>query len=380
MVKKRSSLFDYSKKYKKDKFIRIVSQFVLFLLTIALGFAAAFFTGPYFGLTISYLLLTAIVGLNAWLFDFRLALFTASVFTVLLWSFSAGSTDLNTILNFFAFLVASIFISLIIDKSKNTDLVKRYKKKEEEYAKSFLSLHKDYDRVKGEVRARDEFLSIASHELKTPLTSMLLQLERMLHNIRNAPLAKFSVAELMKTLANAEIQIRKLAKMINDLLNVSLITTGRLNLDLEQVDLSGVVKEVVKNSLDILKREGYKVYLDAKVSAVGKWDKLRIEQVITNFLSNAIKYGQGKPIEIKVTNRGSLARFRIKDQGIGIAPDQKSALFEKFKRGDEKEQNKGLGVGLYIANQIIKAHKGEIKVISKPKKGATFVVDLPLSK
>ena len=261
-----------------------------------------------------------------------------------------------------------IVIRVLISIVRRTSEVKELKR-EKVYAQTFTQLHDDYAKASEEIRARDEFLSIASHELKTPLTSMLLKLHNMINNIRNVSLANFSVPELMKVLENAEQQIKSLATMINDLLNVSLITTGRMDLDLENFDLVAATKRVKENFSEALERKHYLVKIDVKSPVIGFWDRARIEQVITNLLSNAIKYGENKPIEIKVFSSDGIGKFIIKDQGIGIATEKQKMLFNRFTRVTPTDgEKKGLGVGLYITHQIVKAHNGRVKLFSIPKK------------
>ncbi len=208
---------------------------------------------------------------------------------------------------------------------------------------------------------------------------MLLQLQTALHNIRNVSLANFSVEKLLKMLESAEQQTNRISKMINDLLNVSLITTRKLDLELREVDLSKLTKEVVESFSERLEHEGYKLKLDADSSVVGKWDKIRIEQAVSNLLSNAIKYGDRKPIEVKVTNHNETAKISVVDHGIGIPTEHRENIFALFERAPPQDKYKGLGVGLYITNQIVKAHHGNIRVDSRENKGSTFTIELPLN-
>lgn len=274
-------------------------------------------------------------------------------------------------------LIIGGLISFIVDKTtQNTELaVLRIRDKE--YHR-IISLHEETIAKQAvEIKARDEFLSIASHELKTPLTSMLLQLQTALHSIRNVSLANFSVEKLMVMLENAEGQTTRLSKMINDLLNVSLITTGRMDLNIQSVNLSEVVKNVIESFSERLTQENYSVDLQLEEAVSGKWDKVRIEQVITNLVSNAIKYGNHKPITIIVKNHGSKALLQVIDQGIGIPADQHQRIFARFERGSQVDKVKGLGIGLYITQQIITAHGGTIAITSKTDSGSKFTVELP---
>lgn len=274
-------------------------------------------------------------------------------------------------------IITSFLANLAWEKSE----IKKLKRQEKIYARTFTLLNDDFRLAQRDIKARDEFLSIVSHELRTPLTTMLLKIHNELNNIRNAPLANFSVQELVGVLKNSEQQINWLKSMINDLLDVSLVTTGRMNLKLEDTDLLNVTKQVKQSFSEILKREKYKLKISTSSHVIGKWDKARLEQVITNLLSNAIKYGNGKPIDIQISKSGSNAKFIIKDGGVGMTPEEQKVIFDLFKRASgPKEYKKGLGVGLFITSQIINIHGGKVKVSSIPSKGTSFTIELPLKK
>ena len=288
-------------------------------------------------------------------------------------------SNLERSIQFLIFIVVVIITRILIGIVRRSSELKMLKKREKIYAKTFIKLHNEYVKARKEIKDRDEFLLIATHELKTPLTSMLLKLENMINNVRNVSLANFSVKELMMVLENAEQQVKSLSMMINNLLNVSLITTGKMNLDRKNFDLVAVTKRVKENFSEVLLRNNYQIKINAKSPVVGYWDKARIEEVITNLFSNAIKYGENKPVEISIVNSGSIGKFIIKDQGVGIPQEKQKMLFDRFTRASPNNgEIKGLGVGLYIANQIVKVHNGRIKLFSLPKKGSTFTVELPL--
>ncbi len=167
--------------------------------------------------------------------------------------------------------------------------------------------------------------------------------------------------------------------MINDLLNISLIATGRMTLDKTSADLVKITKLVLQNFSEMKKMEEYQINFEAKTAVAGHWDSNRIEQAITNLVSNAIKYGRKKPIKISIYNSGDSGKFIIEDQGIGIPPKEQKNLFRRFKRlNEENNHQKGLGVGLYITQQIIKAHGGSIKLESRLNRGSKFTVKLPI--
>lgn len=284
-----------------------------------------------------------------------------------------------SLLDLILFFISALATNSIIHKIRNTKEVAAYKRREKEYLEQIARLHKETVHQQKEIKSRDEFLSIASHELKTPLSAMLLQIQTALYNIRTVSLANFSVEKLLKMLQGTEQQSKRLSKMINDLLNVSLIRTGRLELEKEHVDLGQLVKEVIDRFFEKAEREGCPIYLEVKEKVIGNFDKLRIEQAITNLISNAIKYGDHEPIEVRVEKKGNAGLIKVSDNGIGIPKDRQERIFERFERAVSNHNYKGLGVGLYITQHIIKTHNGKITLQSKPHMGSTFTIELPLT-
>lgn len=275
------------------------------------------------------------------------------------------------------FLAASFTIVLLIEKSNYSDELRKTKKREKELTNLLEIKTLENEKAQNDIRARDEFLSVVSHELKTPLTTMLLEVQQALYNIRNVSLANFSVPNLLKKLEDAEQQTKKLSKMINDLLNASLITTGQMQIDREKVNLTTLVKNKIKQ-LSGSSAANHQIILKVKDNVEGYWDKVRLDQAITNILSNALKYGEGKKIETTIRKSGSKAQIQVEDHGIGIAKEEQKAIFSKFHRAPNGKNHKGLGIGLYVTSQIVDAHNGKIKVKSKPKKGTTLTVELPI--
>ncbi len=235
-----------------------------------------------------------------------------------------------------------------------------------------------YQQAQDAIRARDEFLSIASHELRTPLTPLQLQLQRLVNQLEKESSLNGSSNGMKIALKRSERQVLRLTALVENLLDVSRITSGHLRIQPEWVDLVEVLRDVVGRFTEELGRAGCEVDLDAGESVVGQWDRLRIEQVVTNLIANAIKYGSGKPIEIRLIKNGRTAGFSIRDNGIGIAPEQQTRIFGRFERAVSTRAYGGLGLGLYIAQQILDAHGGRIRVESAPNQGARFIVELPL--
>ncbi|HEY0606591.1 MAG TPA: PAS domain S-box protein [Herpetosiphonaceae bacterium] len=227
------------------------------------------------------------------------------------------------------------------------------------------------------ILARDEFLSIASHELKTPITSLQLQAQSLIRNAKKGGLSSIGQERLLHKLDLITQQTERLTKLTNDLLDVARIRAGRIEMRLEEIDLTQAVREVVLRFEDQIEAAGCSLALDAEPGAMISADRIRLEQVVTNLLSNAIKYGAGQPIEIAVETTATSARLMIRDHGIGIAPDHLERIFVRFERAVSSRNYGGLGLGLYIARQIVESLGGSIQVTSELGVGSTFVVILP---
>ena len=237
-----------------------------------------------------------------------------------------------------------------------------------------------YREAQDAVHLRDEFLGIASHELKTPLTPLRLKLQLLQRQANGARLesASMDAERVADSLDVALRQVRKLTDLVDNLLDVSRITAGRLRLELEEMDLCSVAAELLSRFAPSAAQLGCELELHAPVPVFGRWDRLRVEQVVTNLLSNALKYGPGKPIRVHVEAQGAQARLTVRDEGIGVEPRLRARIFEKFERAVSDRHYGGLGLGLYITRQIVEALGGNVEVDSEPQKGATFTVLLPL--
>jgi len=231
--------------------------------------------------------------------------------------------------------------------------------------------------LRGAVAARDEFLSVASHELRTPLTTLRLVTTTLSRKLAQS--VPENGSDLARQIAVIDRQVVRLETLTSALLDVSRITSGRLALHLEPVDLVVLVHEVV-NRFRADQTEGAPVIeFHSDSSVTGEWDPSRIDQVASNLIANAVSYGKGTPFHVSVDRVGDAARLIVRDEGIGIAADQRLRIFERFERAVSSSNYSGLGLGLWIAKQIVDAHGGTIEVDSEVGRGATFTVTLPRS-
>lgn len=242
------------------------------------------------------------------------------------------------------------------------------------------ALHRSqlYDETREAVAARDEFLSIASHELKTPLTPLKLQLQLLSRQIKKGE-QEISHEKLLNIMQNFDKQLGRLSKLIEDLLDVSRITSGKLSLNLEEFNLAEMINDVLTQYDHQLKKAVIKVVFNSENNIVGFFDRVRLEQVLVNLLTNAVKYAPGKPVSVIVEKKNDMALITVKDQGPGIAEENQERVFKRFERVKNSENIGGLGLGLYISSQIIQAHNGQIRIESELGKGSSFIIEIPLS-
>jgi len=248
-------------------------------------------------------------------------------------------------------------------------------------AETLNAMVAEVERRQGEARealkARDDFLSVASHELKTPLTTLKLLTQRiqmMLQPDKELPEREL----LLRMLSPYDRQVLRLEKLVSQLLDVTRIAAGRLQLEPEVVDLVKLVSELPERFHDELVHAGCTLELSVSGPVVGRWDPFRLDQVLSNLVSNALKYGAGGPIQVSVGQDGSRGYLTVRDHGIGIAPAEQERIFAPFERVVSARHYGGLGLGLYITRQLVEAHGGRITVQSREGEGATFTVELPL--
>jgi PAS domain S-box-containing protein len=222
------------------------------------------------------------------------------------------------------------------------------------------------------IRLRDEFLSIASHELKTPLHSLQLLVQGVIQ--RGSTL---SPAALQQSLPLAARQVKRLTRLVSMLLDVSRIQLGHVTLHREEVDLTGVVQDIAAQFAEEAARARSAITIRGAAHVRGRWDRARIEQVVVNLLSNAIKFGAGGPIDVLVEQDHDRARLVVRDHGIGVAPERLPHIFNRFERGVSARSYGGLGLGLFLVASIVGAHEGSVNAESTLGAGSCFTVELP---
>ena len=209
---------------------------------------------------------------------------------------------------------------------------------------------------------------MASHELKTPITALQLNLQIFQRGFQDQMLND----KLRLSFNRSLNQVKRLTLLVDELLDVSRIASGKMNLNFEEVDLGSLIQETLIQFAD------YPHDCVITPAIVGTWDKSRLEQVLTNLISNAIKYGNSQPFIIRTESDGKEALIIVKDEGVGIDPKNHQRVFERFERAVHGTTIPGLGLGLWICHQIVREHNGTIHLESNPGKGSTFFVRLPL--
>lgn len=230
----------------------------------------------------------------------------------------------------------------------------------------------DNARLLAETQGALELIGVAAHDLGNPLWSLQLRLRRL------RGYADGHDARVREGLTLAEHETRRLGQLVHNMLDLSRLSAGRLALEAEPVDLAQLAREVVERHSEQAHAAGCALTLHADAAVPGRWDKQRLDRVVTNLLSNALKFGRGQPVEVRVHAAEGLARLTVRDRGIGIAPEAQQRVFARFERVHQGARSyAGFGLGLYIVRQLVEAHGGAIHLQSQLGEGAQFTVELP---
>lgn len=226
------------------------------------------------------------------------------------------------------------------------------------------------------VRARDVFLATASHELKTPLSTLSLQIEivrRTLERDRDA-----AIRQLPESLDTLDRQVDRLSRLVTQLLDVSRLVEDRMEFEYEELDLCAIVREVAARFEASAERRGCAITLHIPDRIPGTWDRLRLDQILSNLVSNALKYGGGTDVTVSLSHDASTVCLCVSDSGIGIPADARARIFERFERvASQPGAEGGIGLGLWIVRQIVDRFEGTIEVEGGVGQGSTFRVTLP---
>lgn len=229
------------------------------------------------------------------------------------------------------------------------------------------------------VRVRDDFMSMVSHELRTPLNTLYLETQVRKMHLAKGNLKPFTAEQLPTLIERDQRQIQNMVRLIDDMLDVTRLRRDALSIRPKPFDLTALARRVIDNLAQQADAAGSQITLDAPFEVPGVWDEFRIEQVLTNLLTNALRYGGGKPVQVEVAQNEGVATMSVRDRGIGVAEADQERIFEQFERTDDSRKHAaGLGLGLYITREIVRAHGGTIALESVAGEGSLFEVTLPL--
>ena len=272
----------------------------------------------------------------------------------------------------------NVFVDLYRQSKAMQQQVEALEQSRREQQALLAQLQTTQNELEQAVRMRDDFMSIVAHEVRTPLNGLILETQlRKMHLARDNA-AAFTLEKMHAMVDRDERQIKSLIRLIEDMLDVSRIRTGKLSIRTTRFDLAQLVRNLLQNFAPQIDAAESSVSLVADQPVEGDWDEFRIEQVVSNLLTNALRYGAKGLIEVRVYAEDGQARVEVRDHGIGISEENQRRIFQQFERVSAKTAVAGLGLGLFISEQIVAAHGGFISVESKINEGSLFRVCLPL--
>ncbi|MGY2282627.1 hybrid sensor histidine kinase/response regulator [Pseudomonas gingeri] len=272
----------------------------------------------------------------------------------------------------------NVFVELYRQSKAMKQQVEALEQSRHEQEALLKELRATQEELRHAIRMRDDFMSIVSHEVRTPLNGLILETQLRKMHLAKDNAAAFSLDKMHAMVERDERQIKSLIRLIEDMLDVSRIRTGKLSIRPSRFDLSQLVAKLLEGFAPQVEAAESTLNFHAAEPIVGCWDEFRIEQVISNLLTNALRYGAKSPIDVRVYAQDGEARVEVRDRGIGISEDNQKRIFQQFERVSASHVAAGLGLGLFISEQIVNAHGGTIKLQSTLGEGATFCVCLPL--
>ncbi|MDO9420454.1 MAG: hybrid sensor histidine kinase/response regulator [Herminiimonas sp.] len=265
----------------------------------------------------------------------------------------------------------NVFVSLYQQRNE-------VKRQVEALEKSQQELHATQIELQRSLRMRDDFMSMVAHELRTPLNTLFLETQMRKMQLEKSNMEAFNEEKLQRMVARDGRQIQSMIRLIDDMVDVSRIRSGKLSIRPTETELSDLLQRIVSDLSHQAAAAGASIMLDAEKIANGTWDEFRVEQIIINLLTNALRYGGGKPVTVTLQANPVYAEVTVRDQGNGITAADQHRIFEPFERAGTKT-GAGLGLGLYIARQLAEAHGGSLTVESTYGEGAAFTLRLPFN-
>lgn len=272
----------------------------------------------------------------------------------------------------------SVFVALYQQRMLMRTQLAALEKSRLEQQQLLEALHTTQEQLQRAVRMRDDFMSMVAHEMRTPLNTLFLECQVRTLRLEKGDMSAFTPERLQAMMVRDARQIRSMVRLVDDMLDVSRLRSGQLSIKTQEMELRCLLQRTITDLSHQVQAAGSPISLDAPIAIRGIWDEFRIEQVIVNLLTNALRYGAGKPIQVSLRQDEHHATIEVTDQGIGISPESQSRIFQPFERIAQASNPAGLGLGLYIARQLVEAHQGSIGVDSRTGEGSTFHVRLPV--
>lgn len=270
-----------------------------------------------------------------------------------------------------------VFVALDQQRRETRRQMAALERSRQEQETLLRELNQTQEELQRSLHMRDEFMSLVAHELRTPLNTLFLETQMRSLQLRRGNAAAFSPDQMEAMVRRDERQIKAMIRLIDDMLDVSRMRSGKLSIRPCDVELMSLLDRVVSDLALQAASTGTTLTLVPHDPIKGCWDEFRIEQVIVNLLTNALRYGGGQPVEVSVQMEGDMVKIDVRDHGKGIAATDIERIFEPYERGARNGEPKGLGLGLYISRQLAVSHGGELRVTSTPGEGSTFSLHLP---